>query len=383
MSKKLAAKASLIQLPPTKAAAPSPAASPDLPAPKAEEDPVPPGASKQSPAPVAASSPSAAAHYLLRPSPTADTAVARPRTAPGSMAVFMAAQSSAVKEAQELRIKLSAFEGAVPVRMLDPTRIRQSVWANRHADSLASKEFEELRADIAAAGANVQPVCVRPLAEGSDPLYEYELVFGHRRHRACLELALPVRAMIAEIDDQALFEAMERENRARKNLSAWEQGAMYRRALDGGLYASQRKLAEAINVDLSLVSKSLTLARLPEAVVGAFASPLDIQFRWAQPLSEALQRDPDGLVARAKALAPRRGSMSSKEVLEELLRMQDGVLNGSTSTSPRRLGKAGQGATLTRDASGRALLRFDTGVLTAEGEEALLTWLESNLKLPR
>ena len=30
-----------------------------------------------------------------------------------------------------------------------------------------------------------------------------------------------------------LFEAMERENRARRNLSAWEQGMMYRRALEG------------------------------------------------------------------------------------------------------------------------------------------------------
>jgi ParB-like chromosome segregation protein Spo0J len=66
---------------------------------------------------------------------------------------------------------------------------------------------------------------------------------------------------------------MERENRARKNLSAWEQGTMYRRALDEGLYPSQRKLAEALGVDISLVSKSLALARLPDAVVRAFRQP--------------------------------------------------------------------------------------------------------------
>jgi hypothetical protein len=63
---------------------------------------------------------------------------------------------------------------------------------------------------------------------------------------------------------------MERENRGRKNLSAWEQGCMYRKALDEGLYPSLRKLAEAVKVDVSLVSKSLALARLPESVVAAF-----------------------------------------------------------------------------------------------------------------
>ncbi|EFK95109.1 parB-like partition protein, partial [sediment metagenome] len=117
-----------------------------------------------------------------------------------------------------------------------------------------------------------------------------------------MELGLPVQAMVVDMSDQQLFEAMERENRARKNLSAWEQGTMYRRALDEGLYPSQRRLAESLGVDVSLVSKSLSLARLPEAVVGAFASPLEIQFRWAQPLAEALQKDPDGVLARAAKL---------------------------------------------------------------------------------
>ncbi|MBK9363084.1 MAG: hypothetical protein IPM99_19260 [Rubrivivax sp.] len=81
------------------------------------------------------------------------------------------------------------------------------------------------------------------------------MVFGHRRHRACLELGLPVQAMVVDMYDQQLFEAMERENRARKNLSAWEQGTMYRRALDEGLYPSQRRLAESLGVDISLVSR--------------------------------------------------------------------------------------------------------------------------------
>lgn len=306
----------------------------------------------------------------------------RPKTAPGSMALFMASQSAAVKEAEDLRQKLRHFEGAQPVRALDPLRIRPSRWANRHADALADKAFEELRSDIAANGGNVQPICVRALPAGTADA-DFELVYGHRRHRACKDLGLPVQAVITEVDDRGLFEAMERENRARKNLSAWEQGMMYRRALDSGLYPSQRKLAEAIGVDLALVSKSLALSRLPDAVIAAFPSPLDVQFRWAQPLGDALQRDPEGLVARAKQLSTQKGALTARQVLDGLLH-QGGMAAVRSAPRPEiRIGKAGRGAVLGHDESGRAMLRFDAGVLTAEREQALIEWLQSALGATR
>ncbi|MFM2403556.1 MAG: hypothetical protein RL223_1436 [Pseudomonadota bacterium] len=302
----------------------------------------------------------------------------RPKTAPGSMALFMASQSAAVKEAEDLRQKLRQFDGAQPVRAIDPRRIRPSRWANRHADGLADKAFEELRSDIAANGGNVQPICVRALPAGTADA-DYELVYGHRRHRACLDLGLSVQAIISEVDDRGLFEAMERENRARKNLSAWEQGMMYRRALDSGLYPSQRKLAEAIGVDLALVSKSLALSRLPDAVIAAFPSPLDVQFRWAQPLGDVLQRDPEGLVARAKQLSAQKGALTARQVLDGLLH-QGGLATVRSAPRPEiRIGKAGRGAVLGHDESGRAMLRFDAGVLTAEREQALIEWLQGAL----
>jgi len=349
MSKKLVAKASLIQMPP---AVPSPA--PDA------------VAQAVAPAPVLAAAP----------------AEARPKTAPGSMAIFMASQSAAVKEAEDLRQKLKAFDGAKPLLALDPAVIRPSRWANRHAAALADQAFEELKSDIAASGTNVQPICVRALAATEGDV-RFELVFGHRRHRACLELGLPVQAFVAELDDRALFEAMERENRARKNLSAWEQGMMYRRALDSGLYGSQRKLAESIGVDLALVSKSLALARLPDAVVGCFPSPLDIQFRWAQPLSEVLQRDPEGVVARAQAIKGSNAAMTAKQVLEALVNTAQPVLNRSTPQAEVRIGRAGKGAVLGRDDAGRSVLRFDPGVLTPERQQALIEWLRDSLDAKR
>jgi len=316
--------------------------------------------------------------------------VNRPKTAPGSMLHFMSSQSAAIKEADDLRERLKSFDGASPVRLIDPALIRASRWANRHDASFASADFAELRDEIESAGGNVQPIRVRPLAAaellngsteaGAGQGALYELVFGHRRHRACLELGLPVRAMVEPATDQELFEAMERENRGRKNLSAWEQGCMYRKALDEGLYPSLRKLAEAVRVDVSLVSKSVSLARLPDAVVAAFPSPLDIQFRWAQPLSEALQKDPDGTLARARALRE-EGVVagSAVQVFDALIK--PAAASAVATDEPQRILRKGKAlATVSRDAKGRVTVKLEAGAVPAARQAELMSLLESFLK---
>lgn len=304
------------------------------------------------------------------------------KTAPGSMLQFMTAQSAAVKEAETLRERLSEFDGASPVRRLDPARIRVSTWANRHADSFADAAFEALKSEISAAGGNVQPIKVRPISEaqagqgrgvgpsnplglsnaaGNEPEADYEIVYGHRRHRACLDLGLPVLAMVESIDEQLLFVQMERENRARKDLSAWEQGMMYARALDGGLYPSNRQLAAAIGRDLGDVGKALALARLPQAVVEAFASPLDLQYRWAKPLSDAQQRDPEGLVTRAREIKTRAEALTPKQVFERLLAVPPQREDTANATPDIPVMVKGQRvATVGSDSAGRTQVVFNT-----------------------
>ena len=75
---------------------------------------------------------------------------------------------------------------------------------------------------------------------------------------------------------------MDRENRERADLSPYEQGAAYRRALDEGLYPSARRLAEALGVSHTWVNNTLEVADLPPAVVRSFPSPLAIQHRHAR-----------------------------------------------------------------------------------------------------
>ena len=177
------------------------------------------------------------------------------------------------------------------LRRIDAKVICHSRWANRIAEAPGSREFQELKESIERAGGNVQPIKVRLLqvsAEGTRrATNQFEIVFGHRRHRACLELGIPVNAIVAAMNDEQLFAEMDRENRAHRALSPFEQGLMFKHALDEGLFSSVRRLAQELAIDVSMVSKSIGIANLPTAVHQAFASPNDIQYRWARPLKTA------------------------------------------------------------------------------------------------
>jgi ParB family chromosome partitioning protein len=317
------------------------------------------------------------------------TEAGRPKTAPGSMVQFLATQSAAVRDAESLRERLAEFDGAAPARRLDPKSIRASKWANRHQASFEDAEFAELKADIASAGGNVQAIKVRPLpaqSRGVGPSNPpsafaqegYEIVFGHRRHRACLELGLPVLAVVEEVSDQQLFAEMDRENRDRKDLSAWEQGTMYARALDAGLYASNRQMAASIGRDLGDIGKALALVRLPQTVIGAFRSPLDLQYRWAKPLGDAQQRDPDALLARAKALKGKSEAMAPKQIFEALVGGGEGVGRSNPPAEIEIKRDRKRAAVVSADGQGRTVVRFEAS-LDDERRQALVKLIESFL----
>ncbi|HSG95110.1 MAG TPA: ParB N-terminal domain-containing protein, partial [Afifellaceae bacterium] len=134
----------------------------------------------------------------------------RPRTTPGQLMAFREHVLQADEQVADLRKRLELFEGATPAQRLDPKRIRPSEFANRHPDQFKTAAYETLKRDIAGTEGNVEAILVRPIA--GNQAHDYEVVFGHRRHRACLELGIPVLALISEVSDAELWIAMFAEN---------------------------------------------------------------------------------------------------------------------------------------------------------------------------
>jgi hypothetical protein len=128
-------------------------------------------------------------------------------------------QQADTEAVSKLNAEIEKLKLQVGEQLIDPRQIALTRWADRHPDSFSSQAFLELKQEIESAGGNVQPIKVGPIAvqaaEQSDGP-RFELVYGSRRTRACLELGLPVRAVVDEnVDDQALYVQMQRENRGR------------------------------------------------------------------------------------------------------------------------------------------------------------------------
>ena len=241
--------------------------------------------------------------------PQADAKPAVPRTGVGMLSRMLSGAAADTEAVSKLNAEIEKLKLQVGEQLIDPRQITLTRWADRHPDSFSSQAFAELKQEIESAGGNVQPIKVRPVRGAAAEQPEgprFELVYGSRRTRACLELGLPVRAVVDEnVDDQALYVQMQRENRGRSNLSAWEQGVSYHKALNEGLFPSARRLAEQIGLDHSNVAKALRVAELPQEIVGAFRSPVDIQFRWAVALDKAYQQHPDAVLSAARLRAGR------------------------------------------------------------------------------
>ena len=263
--------------------------------------------------------------------------------------------------------------------LLDPNEIRASRWMNRHESTFATHEFLKLKQEIQNAGKNIQPIKVRPVLEGG-----YEIVFGHRRHRACLESGIPVWAIIESCtDDRQLWEEMDRENRGRQDLTPYERGVQYKKALEQGLYPSTRRMAQAIDVDVSLATKLVKFAKLPDEVITAFRSPNEIHVNWVGKLCDSVDRDREGLIRRAAAARDLSDTERTGKAVFAALTGQEGVEPFHAETLKISDARGAQIALIKRDKAGISIEIKRSDIPLAQLQAALQPLLsESNGRGP-
>lgn len=178
---------------------------------------------------------------------------------------------------------------------LDPARVR--IWAGnaRRYDALDETVCEDLISSILAEGGQKVPAVVRRV-EG-DPAFDYEVVAGTRRHwtiswlRANSYPDMKFLAQVHELDDESAFRLADVENRARKDVTDLERARNYAAALPAYYGNHLSRMAERLKLSKGWLSKMIKVAKLPDTVVDAFASPADIRLKPAYPLAQALEED--------------------------------------------------------------------------------------------
>ena len=157
------------------------------------------------------------------------------------------------------------------------------------------EQLAELAASIAANGV-VQPILVRPLANG-----RFQLIAGERRWRASQLAGKPtIPAILRQVSDEQAMEITIVENLQRADLNPMEQARAFYR-LSNDFHMTQEQMAIRTGKERSSVTNFLRLLRLPETLQDSVERG-DLTFGHARALL-ALENPEAILAAGKKVLA--------------------------------------------------------------------------------
>ncbi|MAF27744.1 MAG: chromosome partitioning protein [Croceicoccus sp.] len=182
-----------------------------------------------------------------------------------------------------------------------------SIWPGNARDyaMLSEARLRSLIDSIQAENGNRIPVVVRRTPKAERP---YELIIGTRRHWAVSWLNdnhypdIELVAIIEDIDDEAAFRLADIENREREDISDLERGLNYKAAVDAYYDGVQRKMAERLKVSTSNLARYIGLTEIPQSIVSAFNSPMDLHVRYGDKLLPLI-RNPVSLAKMEEAAA--------------------------------------------------------------------------------
>jgi ParB family transcriptional regulator, chromosome partitioning protein len=210
---------------------------------------------------------------------------------------------------------------------VDPSKCRMWAYHNRDYAALDFERCKDLIESIKAQGKQEVPAIVRRIQ--GDPDHEFEVICGARRHWSVSWLRghnypnIRYLVEVRELTDEEAFRVSDLENRAREDLTDYERARDYLRALETYYGGVQKDMAERLSVTPSWLSRYLDLARLPDELVMAFASPHDLRIKHVTQLKPLLK--PLGkyvlVQARADELAKTKGAnkpLAASDVVKQL-----------------------------------------------------------------
>lgn len=193
--------------------------------------------------------------------------------------------------------RLEAFGEAARIVKRPTIRLKPSecsVWPGNARDyALLTKDRVGTLIDsIQAENGNRIPAVVRRTPNAALP---YELIIGTRRHWAISWLNanhypdIDLVAIIEDIDDEAAFRLADIENREREDISDLERGQNYKAAVAAYYGGVQSHMADRVKLSKTMLARYIGLTELPQEIISAFASPMDLQVRHGDKLLPLLR----------------------------------------------------------------------------------------------
>lgn len=214
---------------------------------------------------------------------------------------------------------------------VDPALCRPWIHHNRAYALLNEERCADLISGFCTLGRQQRPAIVRTLkgddrVDGNGNTHDFEIISGARRHWTVSwlrdkgetnsqgETYLFLVVVRDDLDVTGAFELSDAENRGQKDISDFERAREYCWALDGLYEGNVSRMADAIQMDRSHLTRLLALTEMPESIVQAYPSILDIRtHHWRQLGPYFSSKERDKVDAAKRVLACARSLVQARE----------------------------------------------------------------------
>jgi ParB family chromosome partitioning protein len=147
---------------------------------------------------------------------------------------------------------------------IDPKECEPWEYANRSHDEMG--DIDELIKSLQDNN-QLQPALVMSHPNPHDGI-KYQIIFGRRRHAACLKLGIPF--LVIRKDSLTIQEAIscqDAENKFRKNVSNYSNAVLYKKLLVNKEFKTEKELAEKLRISTSSLNDLMSFTRIPSDII--------------------------------------------------------------------------------------------------------------------
>jgi ParB family chromosome partitioning protein len=212
---------------------------------------------------------------------------------------------------------------------VNPEECEPWKYANRQEGELG--DIEGL-IDSIKAHKQLQPALIRhhPAPHGN---IKYEVIFGRRRHIACLKLGIPFLAIRKEIPNvQDAIASQDAENKLRNDVSNYSNALLYQRLLADNVFKTEKELADKLRFSTSTLNDLMAYAKIPEDIVKEIPNIHSLSKQLAVKLVQLLNKSKDNHSKILKIAGQIGKTITSQARLEKLFEVEQKPSKKSTNT---------------------------------------------------
>lgn len=216
---------------------------------------------------------------------------------------------------------------------VNPEECEPWKYANRQESELGDIEglIESIKSNK-----QLQPALVRnhPNPHGK---IKYEVIFGRRRHIACMRLGVPFLVIRKDIPNvQDAIASQDAENKLRNDVSNYSNAMLYKQLLLDNIFKTEKELSEKLRIPYSTFNELMAYSKIPDDIVRAIPDIHSLSKQIAVKIVQLINKSEDNynkMLSIAGQLGRTITSQAKLEKIFEKMVLKSDCVPKSTSVA--------------------------------------------------